>query len=384
MIRPSTVGPQPTRGFAVPGGRRGPTGTPRRIHPRQDRVADFVQLGPLQLLQRGDIPNAEFREHLFGKLAGLIAVRGIAASARLRRGAMDQAGCGGHAEQGGHLRTAARLAVDHDAIGIAPKVGDVLPDPVQRGHQIRHADIRGVGIGRSADRGYIQKAETVEAVIDRDGHHVVMPGHLRSILGRELIGRAKREAAAVDVDHHGTFARQAGGPDVDLEHVFALPAIGPLLEKRLFARPIVQALRAVAAVGQRRQFALPRRGRFRGQPAVLAARVRPEGNAFECEDAILNIAAHLAILRARDRRPRRGAASARTAGGRAVAVRGAEGAGEGRAETCRGGEKQRLAPGEPGAVGIIRMGHAIFFPCSIGKAIRKEAIRKGSERGEPA
>ena len=309
MTRPSTVGPQPTRGFSVPGGGDRPVHAHRRVHLGRDGIADLVQPGPFHLLERGDVLDAELGDNAFGILPGLLGAGSIAAAARLRRRAMDQSLCRGHPQQRGHLGAAARLAVNHDAVRIAAEIGDVVPNPAKRRHQVGHPDVHRIGIRRPADRGHVEESEDVETVIDRHGHDVVMPGHLRPVLRGEFVGRAEGEAAAMNVEHHRAFAGQAGRPDVHLEHVLALPAVGPLLKERLLARPVMQVLRTIGSIGQGGVLALPRRGRFGRKPPVLAPGVRAIRDAFERQDAILDIAAHLSVLRVRNGRPRRAAAS---------------------------------------------------------------------------
>ncbi len=122
------------------------------------------------------------------------------------------------------------------------------------------------------------------------------------------------KAAAMNVEHHRAFARQAGRPDVYLEHVLALPSVGPLLKERLLARPVMQVLRAIGSIGQGGALALPRLGWFGRKPPVLAPCVRAIRNAFERQDAILDIAAHFSVLRVRNGRPRRAAARCRCLG----------------------------------------------------------------------
>ena len=188
-------------------------------------------------------------------------------------GAMEQSRRRRHAHQAGHLGAAARLAVDHDVVRIAAEIGDVVADPAKRRNQVGHADVDRVGIGRSANLGQIEESEHVEAVIDRHGHDVVMPRHLRAFVRGQFVRRAEGETAAMKIDHHRTLAGQAGRPDVQLEHVFAHVAVVPVLQERLLdRREVMQALRAVGAVDQRGILAVPRLGRFGRKPAVLARR----------------------------------------------------------------------------------------------------------------
>ncbi len=142
-----------------------------------------------------------------------------------------------------------------------------------------------------------------------DGHRddVVMTRHLRAILRGQLVRRAEAEAAAMDVEHDRTLAGEARRPDVHLEHVLALPAVRPLKQECLLAHPVVQALGTVGAVDQCRVLAVPRRGRLRRQPPILAAGRGAVRHAFKREHAIVDVPAHLAVLRGRDRRTRRAA-----------------------------------------------------------------------------
>ena len=192
-------------------------------------------------------------------------------------------------------------------------------------------------------------------MIDRHGYNIVVPGHLRPVLRGEFVGRAEEIAAAMNVEHHRAFARQAGRPDVHLEHVLALPSVGPLLKERLLARPVMQALRAIGSIGQGGVLALPRRGRFGRKPPVLSPGVRAIGDAFERQDAILDIAAHLSVLRVRNGCPRRAAARCRCCRVRAAA-RAARCSCQ-RGHTCRSRQQQRLATIEFGTVFRIRLRH---------------------------
>ncbi len=234
-------------------------------------------------------------------------------------------------------------------------------------------------------------------MVDRHRHDVVVSGHLRPVLRGELVGRAEEVAAAMQVDHHRTLAAQAGRPDVQLQHVLALPSVGPLLEERLLARPVVQALRAVGSVGQGGILAVPRRGRLGRKPAVLAPRVRPIRDALEREDAVLDVATHLPVLRLGHRGARGGAAprwSVLVRRGMS-AVGAVSGSTQRGSDSRRGGEKQHFATIERAAIPRIRLRHGVSLRyCrstvsssagvfTLGRMIPRPSIdRHGAERAK--
>ncbi len=179
-------------------------------------------------------------------------------------------------------------------------------------------------------------------MVHRNLHHVVVAGHLRALMRRQLVGRAEAEPSPMEIDHHRPQARQAGRPDVQLQHVFAEIAVVPVIEERhLYGLVVVQRLRAVAAVDQGRIFVSPGHRRLGRQPAVFAAGVLTVGNALERIDAAVEEAAHLAILRPGHGRAGRGAIARRLVGGGLGAVHGADGSGQ--AQPCGGRQQQRLS-----------------------------------------
>ena len=60
--------------------------------------------------------------YLLGNFLLLLFAGNVAAAARLSRGPMEEARSGRHAHQRRYLRSAARLAVDHNSIGITPEI----------------------------------------------------------------------------------------------------------------------------------------------------------------------------------------------------------------------------------------------------------------------
>src|SRR6185312_4877544 len=147
----------------------------------------------------------------------------------------------------------------------------------------------------------------------------------------------------MQVHHHGTLAAQARRPDVQLEHVLALPAIVPIKKKSLLSgRPWMQVLRTIGAVGKRRKFVSPRRGRLSRKPSVLASRGLAVGNALEGENAPIEESAHFAILRLCNRRTRSGAVPGLLVRGCLNAVRSECRLGGREACACRRRKNQRL------------------------------------------
>ena len=181
-------------------------------------------------------------------------------------------------------------------------------NPAQGRDEVGHTDVHRLLIGRSADLREVEEAKYVEAVVDRDLDHIVAPGHLCAFMRGQFIGRSKAVASAVHVEHHGPAARKGGRPDVQAKHVFALPSVVPILEEGLFrAGPRMQVLGAVCPVDQGGKLILPGRRRLCGKPAVLSGCGLAIGNALKGENAAIQKAAYLAVLRFGDRGAGRGA-----------------------------------------------------------------------------
>ncbi len=74
-------------------------------------------------------------------------------------------------------------------------------------------------------RGEIEKAESVEAVVDGDDHDVAAMAQAFAVVER-AVDRAVVVSAAVKVDQHRALAMvaQAGREDVEMQAVFALHA----------------------------------------------------------------------------------------------------------------------------------------------------------------
>ena len=82
-----------------------------------------------------------------------------------------------------------------DPLSVSLEAIDVVVDPLERHGHVEEAVVawRMVVAGR-------QKAQGSQAVVDSDDHGPAPGGQL---VARELVARAVRELAAVDVEHHG-------------------------------------------------------------------------------------------------------------------------------------------------------------------------------------
>eukprot|EP00968_Pinguiococcus_pyrenoidosus_P012012 scaffold1016_cov258-Pinguiococcus_pyrenoidosus.AAC.16 len=112
-------------------------------------------------------------------------------------------------QQGKHTGGAGALAVDGDPIGIAPEVGDVVPEPRQRGELVLQAQVP-----RSAEQRiallvqHVHESEDVEAVVDLHGDHLLGSRQRpRAPVAQEHATRlvhagSKRQVSSVDEDHH--------------------------------------------------------------------------------------------------------------------------------------------------------------------------------------
>ena len=95
-------------------------------------------------------------------------------------GAMIETLGAGHRHQRGDFTATPGLAEDGHLIGIAAEAPDVFANPFERLHNIQHpcaARKREIRAGRFAQ---ISEAENVEAVIDRNHHHVAGAREVRA------------------------------------------------------------------------------------------------------------------------------------------------------------------------------------------------------------
>src|ERR1017187_10257843 len=123
ITRPSRVGPIPTRGVD-------PAGEPiPRVRGAEGLILAAAAVSAVLSLAHSIFcsapislgPSPQIGQELFRQRPGLLAAGRIAAAARLHRRPMEESRRGRHAHQAGHLRTAARLAVNHDLSGSPPR-----------------------------------------------------------------------------------------------------------------------------------------------------------------------------------------------------------------------------------------------------------------------
>jgi hypothetical protein len=76
------------------------------------------------------------------------------------------------------------LPHDHHIVRIATERRDIVPDPLQRQHEVLHADRRRRGIGRPHQVAQIEIAEDVEPMIDADRHDVAETGEAVALIDR--------------------------------------------------------------------------------------------------------------------------------------------------------------------------------------------------------
>ena len=209
---------------------------------------------------------------------------------------MEQALGRGHGHERGDFASATGLTKDEHAPGIAAEVCDVVADPFERGDNVEHAHVGGVGVLRTVV-GEVEVAENVEAMVDADHDHVAAVGQAFAVVGWQLLSGAGGVAAAVQPEHDRTLAVVEGGrPDVDAEAILAGLAVVPVEEPRFFVMGPAGArgLRRHLAVSERAADAGPGRGLLRRQEARRACGGGGVGNALEGENPVARRAADLA------------------------------------------------------------------------------------------
>ena len=219
----------------------------------------------LQLVEpvRGDL---QALQHLLGRLHRLLGRDRCKGRAALRNRPVKQAAGRRHRHERADLPTTAGLPEDRDVAGVATERGDVVAHEFQCRDDIEHANVGG-GRPLAAVLGQVQEAEQVQAVVDRDRHHVVLPREFPALVD-PVAARTAAKAAAVQPHHDRPASRgRIRRPDVHDQAVFA---------KRL-ARVGRQHLRRLTAKDLRRAFAPPCRLAHTGPRLALLRREESTG-----------------------------------------------------------------------------------------------------------
>ena len=284
----------------------------RRDHPILHRRSnlDEARRGNLRQLLKTDALRLQLLQHLSGQRGRSFRTREVQLRAALHDRLVKQSFRRGHRHQRADLRATARLAEDRHVRGIAAEASDVVAHPLQRGHDVEHADIDRARILLAADRRHVQIAEDIEPVIDADDDDIAAAAEILAVVRRQLLRRACLVTAAVQPHHHGPLAAivGAGRPHVESQAIFAGIAVVPVEQKRepVGGPSAAHWLRADGAVAHRRAHLRPRRDRRRRLKARLARGRACIGNAFERDDAVADEPSDLPRGSFDDRVPGRG------------------------------------------------------------------------------
>ena len=199
------------------------------------------------------------------------------ARAALHHGFVKQPLGRGQAQQCGDFGSAARLAKDGDIAWVATKAFDVVADPAQRLHLVKHAQVgRFGGKARCLDQ---QRAKDVEAVVDGDDHHILRLRQVAAVkAGRAARAHGKR--TAVQPHQHGAFfAIQRRGVNSQRQAVFADGDVRPVPGKLGHRHAL--GLRGIGTVCGGIAHPGPRFFGHRGAKTVGSSGAFAIGNTFE-------------------------------------------------------------------------------------------------------
>ena len=70
--------------------------------------------------------------------------------------------------------------------GIAAETRDVIPHPLERGDDVKHAGVHGTGI-LFAEFRQVEKSERVQTVVDGYDHHVTAAGQIVAVKRLQLV-----------------------------------------------------------------------------------------------------------------------------------------------------------------------------------------------------
>ena len=160
-------------------------------------------------------------QHRVGQPRRALAFGEAHAGAALDDGLVEQPLGARHGQQRAHLPAAAGLAEDRDIARIAAEAAGMLAHPFQRRDQVEHTGIAGLGEALAARLRQIEMAEDVQAMVDRHDHDIVALREPGAVVARR-VGRAVRERAAMQPDHHrAPRVVEAGRPDMQRQAILA-------------------------------------------------------------------------------------------------------------------------------------------------------------------
>src|SRR5580704_13778329 len=139
-------------------------------------VGQFLELRDLRTVQ------TKFGEKVRGDFGGAFRAGAARHGAALYDGAMKQAFGRGHNHQSANFSSSAGLAKDSDIGRIAAKMCDVVADPLEGGHEVKHSKISRAGI-RLAVSGEVQMAEHTDAMIETDYTDVAAATQSLTVVG---------------------------------------------------------------------------------------------------------------------------------------------------------------------------------------------------------
>ena len=251
------------------------------------------------------VPDLQLGQVLLGDLTGVWGGLGPQARPTLHHCGVEESGSIRHGQKGGNLRSAARLAENHDPVRIAPEGLNVVAHPFERQHQVQHAGVARPRVSRPTDLVEVQVPEGRQSMVHSDHHHIAPPGQVGAVV--PVPGaRTRPIAAAVDAEQNGAAAAigDTRRPHVENQAVLALTVVRRVAESEQIhdwrtgsARDTPHHLRRRRPKGGGGPDPRPGGRRRWWAEAVLAPRWRAIRNALEHPDAAVFDTAHLAISR---------------------------------------------------------------------------------------
>ena len=193
---------------------------------------------------------------------------------------MEQAASHRHAHQCGHLRCPARLAEDRDIAGVAAERLRVITHPAQRRHHVQNAGIAGIGETGVAVAD-VQVTEHVEAMIDRNHHHVAAAREMRAVEARCGPGTVRPSPAMQPHHDRAAFTPKAWRENIEEQAVLTdrLDSSIPREQRAQGTADLWSGSAKTQGITNSR----PGRHRYRWQEAVCSAGCFTIANTFEGE-----------------------------------------------------------------------------------------------------